>query len=35
MTAPRTLDSVKVGDELPLLSYDVTATTVVVSHWGE
>ncbi|HET6817795.1 MAG TPA: hypothetical protein VFH66_11270 [Mycobacteriales bacterium] len=30
MTAPLTIDAVKVGDQLPPLSYDVTATTVVV-----
>jgi len=30
MSATLTLDQVKVGDELPELSYDVTATTVVL-----
>ena len=29
-TPVRTLDTIKVGDELPTLTYDVTATTVVL-----
>lgn len=30
MTEPLTIDQVRVGDELPPLSYDVTSTTVVL-----